>query len=89
MGCLVARTACSHERVFAMVDGVTQRRSTRRRQVACWEAAKRMRSEVRHREDTTRWVECRRDWPDFFEAVDEIVGLLDEDDPPIPIFDAR
>jgi len=70
------------------VLGVGHRRLTRR-QAACWEAAKRMRAEVRHREDTTRWTECRRDWPDFFEAVDEIVRLLDEEDPPIPILDAR
>ena len=48
-----------------------------------------MRAEVRHRETTTRLAEYRRAWPDFFEAVDEIVRLLDEDDPPIPIFDAR
>jgi hypothetical protein len=48
-----------------------------------------MRAEVRHREGTTRLAEYRRDWPDLFEAVDEMVQLLDEDDPPIPILDAR
>lgn len=48
-------------------------------------AAKRMRSEVWHLTGTHRLARYRSEWPDFWAAVDDIVAVLDEVDPPKPL----
>jgi hypothetical protein len=46
---------------------------------------KRIRAEVWHLDGTHRLARYRQEWPDFWEAVDDMVALLDEDDPPRPL----
>jgi hypothetical protein len=46
---------------------------------------KRIRAEVWHLEGTHRLARYRQEWPDFWEAVDDMVALLDKDHPPFPL----
>jgi hypothetical protein len=52
-----------------------------RYEVAC----KRIRAEVWHLDGTHRLAHYRREWPDFWEAIDDMVALLDKDHPPYPL----
>jgi hypothetical protein len=53
----------------------------RRYQSACH----RIRAEVWHMTSTQRMDRNRQEWPELWEAVDEMVALLDEDHPPRPL----
>jgi hypothetical protein len=48
-------------------------------------AGKRIRTEVWHLTGTHRLARYRTEWPDFWEAVDDMVALLDKDYPPYPL----
>jgi len=52
-----------------------------RYEVAC----KRIRAEVWHLDGTYRLARYRQEWPDFWEAIDDMVALLDKDHPPFPL----
>lgn len=56
---------------------------------ALCEAAKRMRSEVWHLDGTQRLEQSRAACPELHRLIDEMVAVLDVDDPPIPILDAK
>lgn len=40
---------------------------------------------MRHLEGTARLTRYRAEWPDLFEAADEMVAVLDTFDPPRPL----
>jgi hypothetical protein len=44
--------------------------------------ARRVRAEVWHRDTTERYRQQRHDWPDLWLAIDDLITLLDEEDPP-------
>jgi hypothetical protein len=46
---------------------------------------KRIRAEVWHLDGTHRLARYRCEWPDFWEAVDDMIALLDKDYPPYPL----
>jgi hypothetical protein len=48
-------------------------------------ACKRIRAEVWHLDGTHRLARYRCEWPDFWEAVDDMIALLDKDYPPYPL----
>jgi hypothetical protein len=52
-----------------------------RYEVAC----KRIRAEVWHLDTTHRLARYRQEWPEFWEAIDDMVALLDKDHPPRPL----
>ena len=52
-----------------------------RYEVAC----KHIRAEVWHLDGTHRLARYRCEWPDFWEAVDDMIALLDRDYPPYPL----